>query len=133
MDPVVHFEMPYDDPERIKRFYQQVFGWEMQQMGAEMGNYVLATTAKPGKPSHPDAAPGAINGGFFQRNDEWPDQHPSVVIAVQDIQATMKKVREAGGEVLGEPMRVPTVGDYVAFRDTEKNRVGMMQFLPMGG
>jgi uncharacterized protein len=133
MDPVVHFEMPYDDRERIKRFYQQAFGWEMQQLGEEMGHYVLATTARPGGPSRPDAANGAIGGGFFQRQKDWPDQHPSVVIAVQDIRASMKKVKDAGGELLGEPMAIPGVGDYVSFRDTEKNRVGMMQFLPMGG
>jgi uncharacterized protein len=132
MDPVVHFEFPYDDRERIKRFYTQAFGWEMQQLGEEMGNYVLATTAKPGGPTRPDAAHGAISGGFFQRQKDWPDQYPSVVIAVQEMKAAMQKVKDAGGEMLGEPMTIPGVGEYVSFRDTEKNRVGMMQFLPMG-
>lgn len=133
MDPVVHFEFPYDDRERIKRFYQQAFGWELQQLGAEMGHYVLAVTGKPGGPSRPGAASGSINGGFFERKADWPDQHPSVVIAVQDIRASMQKVKDAGGEVLGEPMAIPGVGDYVSFRDTEANRVGMLQPLPMGG
>ena len=41
MDPVVHFEMPYDDAERLTRFYQSAFGWGTQALGAEMGNYVL--------------------------------------------------------------------------------------------
>jgi hypothetical protein len=44
----------------------------------------------------------------------------------------MKKVGQAGGEVLGEPMTIPGVGDYVSFFDTEKNRVSMLQPLPMG-
>ena len=46
MDPVVHFEMPYDDRDRMARFYQAAFGWELQKLGEDMGNYVVATTAK---------------------------------------------------------------------------------------
>jgi predicted enzyme related to lactoylglutathione lyase len=74
--------------------------------------------------------PGAINGGFFARKPEWPVQHPSVVIAVDDIQAAMKKVAEAGGKVLGEPMEIPGIGQYVSFLDTEGNCVSMLQPIP---
>ena len=97
-----------------------------------MGNYVLATTARPGQRVGHDAPYGAIGGGFYKRNNEWPAQYPSVVIAVQDLRAAMKKVEEAGGKALGEPMTIPGVGDYVSFFDTEKNRVSMLQPLPMG-
>jgi predicted enzyme related to lactoylglutathione lyase len=132
MDPVVHFEIPYDDRDRIAKFYKTVFGWELQMLGEDMGNYVVVTTAKPGMPSRPDAAPGAIGGGFYKRNNDWPAQYPSVVVAVQDIRAAMKKVKDAGGEPLGDPMMIPGVGQYVSFYDTEKNRLSMLQPLPMG-
>jgi predicted enzyme related to lactoylglutathione lyase len=132
MDPVVHFEFPYDDRERIAKFYRSVFGWELKMMGEEMGNYVLATTAKPGQRVGHEAAYGAIGGGFYPRRSDWPAQYPSVVIAVDDIRASMKKVNASGGEVIGEPMMIPGVGDYVSFFDTEKNRVSMLQPLPMG-
>jgi predicted enzyme related to lactoylglutathione lyase len=125
MDPVVHFEMPYDDRERIARFYREAFDWQLQMMGPEMGNYVLATTAERDGP--PEGKRGAINGGFFPRQPDMPGQHPSVVVAVQDIAASMRKVKEAGGEVLGEPMDIPGVGRYVAFFDTERNRLSMLQ------
>jgi uncharacterized protein len=71
--------------------------------------------------------PGAINGGFFPKKPDWPAQHPSIVIAVDDINAATKKVRDAGGKVLGEPMEIPGVGKYVSFTDTEGNRVSMLQ------
>ena len=128
MNPVVHFEMPYDDRERMAKFYQTAFGWQTQMLGEEMGNYVLATTTETDG-SRPKE-PGAINGGFFPKRPDWPAQHPSVVIAVDDIGAAMKKVAEAGGKVLGEPMEIPGVGQYVAFSDTEGNRVSMLQPLP---
>lgn len=125
MNPVVHFEMPYEDRDRVARFYQSVFGWKLQMLGAEMGNYVLATTAQ--EDAVPTAMRGAITGGFFPRDPKMPEQHPSVVIATPDLQASMKAVIEAGGEVLGEPMPIPGIGQYIAFHDTERNRVGMLQ------
>jgi predicted enzyme related to lactoylglutathione lyase len=57
-------------------------------------------------------------------------QHPSVVIVVDDVQAAMKKVVEAGGKVLGKPMEIPGIGEYVSFLDTEDNRVSMLQPIP---
>jgi predicted enzyme related to lactoylglutathione lyase len=54
--------------------------------------------------------PGSINGGFFQKSSDKPDQYPAVVIAVDDIGRHMKKVKDAGGEILGEPMEMPGVG-----------------------
>jgi predicted enzyme related to lactoylglutathione lyase len=125
MNPVVHFEMPYEDRERMATFYQSAFGWQTQMLGEEMGNYVLATTTETDGSRPRD--PGAINGGFFPKRPDWPAQHPAVVIAVGDIRAAMRKVAEAGGKVLGGPMQIPGVGQYVAFFDTERNRVSMLQ------
>src|SRR6476660_4452155 len=74
---------------------------------------------------------GSINGGFFQKSNDKPDQYPSVVIAVENIKEHIKKVKEAGGEPLGEPMEIPGVGLYLSCRDTEGNRVAMLQ--PLSG
>src|SRR4051794_10946715 len=123
MNPVVHFEMPYEDAARVANFYESAFGWQTQRMGEEMGNYVLATTTPVGSNGRP-AEPGAINGGFFQKKPDWPAQYPSVVVAVDDIKQAMARVAEAGGRVLGEPMDIPGVGAYVSFTDSEGNRVG---------
>ena len=101
-------------------------------LGPEMGNYVVVTTAEPSapRPAPPHAVPGCINGGFFTKVPGMPAMSPGIVIAVQDIRASMRKVTAAGGQVLGEPMMIPTVGDYVAFLDTEGNRSSMLQPLP---
>jgi len=122
---VVHFEMPAEDRKRMTDFYGKAFGWQAQMLGPEMGDYVVVTTAESD-----DNGPkqrGAINGGFYPKKDDWPAQYPSVVIAVDDIKASMKKVSDAGGKVLGEPMEIPGIGQYVSFSDTEGNRVSMLQ------
>ena len=131
MNPVTHFEMPYDDPGRLSKFYKATFGWKMQNLGEKMQHYVLAGTTESGADGTPKV-PGRINGGFFPRKADWPDQYPSVVIAVDDIDQSMKKVKKAGGRVLGEPMDIPGVGRYVAFTDTEGNRVSLLKPLPRG-
>ena len=131
MSPVVHFEMPYDNPLRMAKFYESVFGWQTQRLGEDMGEYVLATTTETGQ-SGPKR-PGAINGGFFPKKPDWPAQHPSIVIAVDNVKESIKKVIDAGGKVLGEPMEIPGVGQYVSFIDTEDNRVSMLQPIPRNG
>lgn len=126
MNPVVHFEIPFDNRVRMARFYESVFGWRLQMLGEEMGNYVLATTAESNE-SGP-IKPGAINGGFYPKNPDA--QWPSVVIAVDDIGQSQKEVIAAGGKVLGEPMEISGVGMYVSFIDTEGNRLSMLQPIP---
>jgi predicted enzyme related to lactoylglutathione lyase len=126
MNPVVHFEMPYENPERLVKFYTQAFGWQMQKLGQEMGDYVTASTAETDE-NHMLKKPGAINGGFFPRTPDSPAQYPSVVIAVDDIQEAMQKVTGAGGKILGEPVEIPSIGQYVSFTDTEGNRASLLQ------
>ena len=128
MDPVVHFEMPYDDQARMSRFYRSAFGWNTTALGPEMGDYVVAATTESDQTG--PKRPGAINGGFFQRKPDWPAQHPSVVIAVRSIGEAMDRVSKAGGRVLGEPMDIPGIGKYVSFYDTEGNRVSLLEPLP---
>jgi predicted enzyme related to lactoylglutathione lyase len=132
-NPVVHFEMPAEDRKRMVDFYGKAFGWEANQLGPEMGDYVVVMTsdADANNPTGRPKEPGTINGGFFQKTKD--NQHPSVVIAVDDIRDAMKKIEEAGGKVLGgmqkpgEPDDIPGVGLYISFLDTEGNRVSVLQ------
>ena len=125
MDPVVHFEMPYENAERVSNFYESAFGWKPKLLGEEMGRYLLVTTAEPD--GRAGAPIGAINGGLFPKNPERQAQYASVVIAVTDVRASMTRVNGAGGKVLGEATDIPGVGLYVSFLDTEGNRNGMLQ------
>ncbi len=131
MNPVVHFEIPYENAERAAAFYRAAFGWQTQQYGGDMGNYVVVTTATTD--AKPDAPRGAINGGLYQKKADYPAQYPSIVIAVDDVERSMRAVREAGGQVLGTPSDIPGIGLYVSFVDTEGNRSSMLQPKGMGG
>lgn len=128
--PVVHFELPYEDRDRAAEFYARAFGWGVQKLGPELGDYVVVTTGEVDPVTQRPSEPGVINGGLFRRND--PAQQPSVVVAVDDIHAAMGRVEMAGGEILGgvvpgEPDDIPGVGLYCAVRDSEGNRLGLLE------
>ena len=71
--------------------------------------------------------PVPSTAAFSRSGPDWPAPYPSVVISVDDIDAAMKKVQGAGGDVLGEPMPIPGVGRYVSIMDSEGNRISMLQ------
>lgn len=123
--PVVHFEMPAKDKKRVSAFYSKAFGWEMQQLGAEMGNYIISMTTESDEKG--PIKPGAINGGFFDYKDDELNRAPHVVISVDDIEESIKMIHASGGKVLTEIMDIPGVGKYVSFKDTEDNIVGALQ------
>ena len=126
INPVVHFEMPAKNKKRVSEFYSKVFGWEMKQMGQEMGNYLMAQTAETDE-NQMVKTPGAINGGFFDYKDEDGFRVPHVVISVDDIEKSIEDVKSSGGKVTGEVMDIPGVGKYISFKDSEDNIVGMLQ------
>lgn len=126
INPVTWFEMPYDDHDRMKRFYERAFDWKMNDLGEEMGGYVVAHTTETDAQGM-TTLPGAINGGFFPKRSDMPAQYPSVVISVDDIEVAMKRVADAGGTISGEPMDIPGIGRYVSFIDTEGNRASLLQ------
>jgi uncharacterized protein len=135
-NPVVHFEMGYEDKDRMVKFYESAFGWKMQRMGPDMGDYVVAQTSETDE-NGMIKRNRAINGGFYKKTDDPLSQAPSVVVAVKDIQAAMKAVVAAGGKILGstsqngehtmEPQMIPGIGLWISAMDTENNRFSMLQ------
>ena len=131
-DPVVHFEMPAKDKKRTSAFYSKVFGWQITQLGSDMGNYLLAGTTEVDEKQMPKE-PGAINGGFFDYKEETGFNIPHLVISVGNLEESMKKVEEAGGKVLGGATgpgkidTIPGIGRYISFEDSEGNHVGMLE------
>lgn len=126
MNPVVHFEMPAEDRKRMIEFYTKVFGWKAQQLGPEMGNYVTVQTGETDE-NRMLKKPGMINGGFYQKTEDVSSHAMSVVIQVDNLEEHMKKVEAAGGKMMGKPEEIPGIGKWASFRDTEGNRMSMLQ------
>lgn len=97
MDKVQHFEIPADDIGRAKKFYEKTFGWKTMDSPMPTGLYVGLHTG-PTDEENMWKEPGFINGGMFERNPQLPLTGPTVA----DIDATLKKVKTAGGTVVME-------------------------------
>jgi uncharacterized protein len=126
MNPVVHFELPAENRNRMADFYTKTFGWQANLLGPEMGYYVTVSTSETDEKGM-IRTPGAINGGLYPKNEEMGAVHPSLVIAVDDITDSARQIVEAGGKLLGEPTDIPGIGKYLSFEDTEGNRLSILQ------
>jgi uncharacterized protein len=123
MNRVVHFEIPFDDKKRAMRFYAEAFGWKLTDM--EQMNYVMAESVPVEEKSRMPTEPGAINGGLFQRPKEAP--HPTLYVAVDSIDAALKKVESSGGKVVTPKTPIPGMGAFARVADTEGNVLGLFE------
>jgi predicted enzyme related to lactoylglutathione lyase len=121
---VVHFEIPYDDGERAGAFYSQVFGWQTMPL-PDMG-YTLVMSGPSG--DRGPTEPGFINGGLMQRRQ--PFNAPNVVVDVENLEAALQAVNEAGGSTVSERQPVGDMGFVAYFTDTEGNLVGLWESAP---
>ena len=124
---VVHFEIPFDDGDRARAFYGNVFGWQVMPVpGME---YTMVMTGPTDQETGP-TEPGYINGGMFERSEQFPGKAPNLVIDVASIDDALRQVKEAGGVVVGERMAVGDMGFAGYFTDTEGNMVGLWESTP---
>lgn len=131
MDKVQHFEIPADDLTRAKKFYETVFGWNTMDFPMPGMTYVGLHTGPVDEKNMPKE-PGFINGGMFERNPKFPAQGPVVAITVDNIEASLGKLKDAGGTILTEIMRIADMGLYAYAKDTEGNVIGVWQNLKPG-
>jgi predicted enzyme related to lactoylglutathione lyase len=119
---VVHFEVPYDDAERARGFYGEVFGWKIQPL-PEMSYDIVSTgpATSDGMPSEP----GYIGGGMTKRSE--PVSRPVITIQVDDVAATLARVKSSGGSAVGDPIPVGEMGTAAYFEDSEGNLMGLWQ------
>jgi len=125
MNKVAHFEIPYDDQQRAQKFYQDVFGWQINQF-ADM-DYYMATTCKSDPKTMKPTEPGAINGGLLPKDPTG--EHPIIVIDVPSMDEHIKKIESAGGKVVMPTMKIGDFGLYARVADTEGNVIGIWQLL----
>lgn len=122
---VVHFEVPYDDADRARAFYSEVFGWSIQPVPEFEYNFVQTgpTDAETGMPTES----GYIGGGMFQRQEDI--GRPIITIDVDDMTEALATIAEHGGAAVGQPQQVGDMGIASYFVDSEGNLMGLWQTL----
>jgi len=123
---VVHFEVPFDDGDRARAFYQNAFGWSVMAI-PEM-SYTIVSTGPSGDQG--PSEPGYIGGGLMERDEVF--RGPNIVVDVEDIDATLAKVEELGGKIVRPRQEVGEMGFAAYFTDPEGNLTGLFQMAPGG-
>jgi uncharacterized protein len=124
---VVHFEVPYDDGDRARRFYKDAFGWQLQEM-PEM-DYTLITTGPSGEQGPTE--PGFVNGGMLHR-EEGGSAGPVIVVDVDSIDTALARIGELGGSTVVPKQPVGIMGFAAYFKDPEGNVVGLWETAAQG-
>jgi predicted enzyme related to lactoylglutathione lyase len=117
MPTIVHFDIPVDNIDRAKKFYETLFDWKIEKVPGEMTYYLIETTDLDGQRN--------VGGGMSKRENTG--QQITNFIGVTSIDEYMAKVKSLGGKIL-EP-KTPIVGwGYLAVcQDTEDNTFGIWE------
>jgi predicted enzyme related to lactoylglutathione lyase len=119
----VHFEIPFDDGDRARSFYKEIFDWQLVQM-PDMGGYTLVMSG-PSSDQGP-TEPGFINGGMLSR-DQAATSGPVIVVDVPSIDASLEKIGSLGGSVVAPKTAVGDMGFAAYVTDSEGNVVGLWE------
>ncbi|MCP3853362.1 MAG: VOC family protein [Actinomycetia bacterium] len=113
-------ELMSRDIDTAKAFYSRVFGWQYDEMDMGPGGiYNLIAGGESG-----------VLGGLMAMPPDMPEQVPNhwmTYFSVEDIEATIKTITEAGGTLANGPMSVPGVGTMAAIHDPQGGAFSLMQ------
>jgi len=113
---VVHFEINADNPIRAKGFYENVFNWKIEKWEGPIEYWVIDAG---------EEGEDGINGGL-QKREESEDQIFNY-IKVPSVDKVSKKIEDNGGTVISPKIAVPGIGYFYMFKDTEGNKLGIME------
>lgn len=114
------FEIPVDDFDRAKKFYEKIFDYQMpeSQMGPARMGFLLYDFQNGGR------------GGAIVHNPEFytPSKNGSLIYlnCDPDLSVVLEKVNAAGGKVTMQKTEVgPNLGYWALMEDSEGNRVAL--------
>jgi predicted enzyme related to lactoylglutathione lyase len=124
MPTIVHFEIPADDIERAKKFYNNLFGWKIEKWpGTDNSKLTSAATGQPIEywmiNTTDDKGNKAVGGGMMKR--QMPEHHITNYINVNSVDEYASKVEKGGGRVVAPKHAVPGMGYFALCLDTENN------------
>ncbi|MBN2259175.1 MAG: hypothetical protein JW702_01370 [Clostridiales bacterium] len=118
MSTIVHFELAYEDKDRVKNFYKNVFDWQYES--DDFFDYDLIYTKENSKNY-------GINGGLQGENNF--NQKIILTIECDQIEKKINDVISNGGIIIVPTQELPGIGKLAYFRDPEGTIMGLMESL----
>jgi predicted enzyme related to lactoylglutathione lyase len=118
--PVVHFEVIGNDPDKLRNYYGDLFGWEFDANNPM--NYGIVDREGNVNPDGVGIG-GGVGGGM-----EGYDGHVTFYVEVPDVEAALAKAESLGGTRVMGPDPVPGTDVVLGqFKDPEGHMIGVTQ------
>ena len=118
-NPFVHVELQTKDLDKAKKFYQGLFDWKLEEF--PMGNGSPYTVINVGE---------GTGGGMWMNPADSGPAHWLAYVNVDNIDATIEKVRGLGGTVVQPKTEIPDMGWYSVITDPSGAVLGLWQNKP---
>jgi predicted enzyme related to lactoylglutathione lyase len=103
--PVSYLELHTSDPAKAKAFYGQLFSWKFEELKIPGMYYESIRTG------------GELGGGLMKTDHPKAPPMWLSYLTVDDLDATVSKVRSLGGSVIKERTEVPGEGWFAVVAD----------------
>ncbi len=121
---IVHFEIPANNIEVLKAFYEKLFDWKIIHSPVEGMDYWIIQTV-PTDEKGMLQKPG-VNGGMFPKQPSQKELKQVNYITVENVDTYIEKVTKLGGRLLMPKQQVPGVGFIALVIDPEGNSFGLL-------
>ncbi len=122
INEISHFEIPAKNPDRLRKFYSDVFGWKFKNSAAKNMQYWNITTGTKHIPG--------VNGGMYKKGSK--NQTPINYVSTHDINVSIAEVERAGGHITVGKKGVPNHGFTAIGTDPEGNSIGLFESTDRG-
>ena len=121
---VVHFEVIGKDGDALRRYYGELFGWNIDT------NNPMQYGMVDGKDNRTVSGDTGIGGGVAQGPDGY-EGHVTFYVAVPDVEAALQKAESLGGRRVMGPETIMDMVELGQFTDPEGNLIGLVKDGPM--
>ena len=123
-NPVVHFEIYAEDPDKLTQFYTKLFDWTVQPM--PQMDYRLIQSVETDSKGMPTQT-GGINGGLMKRPEGYGARAWINYVNVESLEASVERAQKLGATVMKGKSPVPGMGWFAMLVDPEGNPFAMWQ------
>ncbi len=119
---IVHFEIPAKNLEKLKSFYSELFGWRIYRDAGPVEYWMIETVPvdEKGMPARP-----GVNGAMYK--EDKPNVKPVNYIAVENIDESIRKIKNLGGTIVHPKQQVPGIAWIARAIDPEGNPFAILQ------
>jgi len=110
---ICHIEIATTDLKKAEGFYGRLFDWKLKPWDSP--DYLMFETGKE---------PG---GGLMKVDQVKPGEGVLIYVMVDDVDQTLAKAKELGGNIVKEKTEIPNVGWFGLLSDVDGNTIGVFK------